>query len=55
LVDSLIVAVGHEAYADMSPGVIRSMMRGDGSVLADVKGLYCPRALASAGIVAWRL
>ena len=55
LVDSLIVAVGHEAYADLSPGVIRSMMSGDGSVLADVKGLYCPRALASAGIVAWRL
>ena len=54
-VDSLIVAVGHEAYADLDAATLRQLLRGSSPVLSDVKGLYCQQTLATAGILSWRL
>lgn len=55
LVDSLIVAVGHDAYAGLEPKALRRLFKSDRPVLGDVKGLYCQHALQSEGILAWRL
>jgi UDP-N-acetyl-D-glucosamine/UDP-N-acetyl-D-galactosamine dehydrogenase len=59
LVDALIVAVGHDAYANLTPEILRSMFsskyESKALVLADVKGLYCPEAMTKQGISVWRL
>jgi UDP-N-acetyl-D-galactosamine dehydrogenase len=54
-VDSLIVAVGHDVYAERDAQALRALLRGDKPVLADVKSLYNRDALTDAGITAWRL
>ena len=54
-VDALIVAVGHDLYAERDAQTLRTVLRGEKPVLADVKSLYDRHALAEAGITVWRL
>ncbi|PKO62231.1 MAG: Vi polysaccharide biosynthesis protein VipA/TviB [Betaproteobacteria bacterium HGW-Betaproteobacteria-18] len=53
--DSLVVAVGHHEYRDLSPAHLRQLCRGDKPVLADVKSLYNRHDLANAGFTVFRL
>ena len=54
-VDALVVAVAHSEYRDLSPAVLRSMVRGSQPVLADVKSIYDRAQLEAAGFTVWRL
>ncbi len=54
-VDSLIVAVGHDEYRDLSPEVLRGFCRGPNPVLADVKSLYDRDTLSALGFSVFRL
>jgi UDP-N-acetyl-D-glucosamine/UDP-N-acetyl-D-galactosamine dehydrogenase len=54
-VDALVVAVGHDVYAKLDAPTLRTLLRGEKPVLADVKSLYDRRALAESGISVWRL
>jgi UDP-N-acetyl-D-galactosamine dehydrogenase len=54
-VDSLVVAVGHHEYREMSAAQLRHFCRGDKPVLADVKCLYNRHAAAEAGFTVFRL
>ncbi len=54
-VDSLVVAVAHHEYRDLSPSDLRQYCRGDSPVLADVKSLYNRHDLTSAGFTVFRL
>jgi UDP-N-acetyl-D-glucosamine/UDP-N-acetyl-D-galactosamine dehydrogenase len=54
-VDALVVAVGHDVYAERDAQALRTLLRGDKPVLADVKSLYDRHALAEKGITVWRL
>jgi UDP-N-acetyl-D-glucosamine/UDP-N-acetyl-D-galactosamine dehydrogenase len=54
-VDALVVAVGHDVYAERDAQALRTLLRGDKPVLADVKSLYDRHALAATGITVWRL
>jgi UDP-N-acetyl-D-galactosamine dehydrogenase len=54
-VDALVVAVAHDVYAERDAQAIRTLLRGEKPVLADVKSLYDRNALIAAGITAWRL
>lgn len=54
-VDSLVVAVGHHEYRDLSPTDLRGYCRSDKPVLADVKCLYNRHEAAEAGFTVFRL
>ena len=54
-VDALVVAVGHEQYASLSPEALRALCRGDKPVLADVKALYNRNDASDAGFTVFRL
>jgi UDP-N-acetyl-D-galactosamine dehydrogenase len=54
-VDSLVVAVGHHEYRDLSPTDLRGYCRSDKPVLADVKCLYNRHEAAKAGFTVFRL
>ena len=54
-VDSLVVAVGHHEYRDLSPTDLRGFCRSDKPVLADVKCLYNRHEAAEAGFTVFRL
>lgn len=54
-VDSLVVAVAHHEYRDLSPADLRQYCRGDKPVLADVKCLYNRHEAADAGFTVFRL
>jgi UDP-N-acetyl-D-galactosamine dehydrogenase len=54
-VDSLVVAVGHNEYRDLSPTNLRGYCRSDKPVLADVKCLYNRHEAAEAGFTVFRL
>lgn len=54
-VDALVVAVGHEQYASLSPEALRALCRGDKPVLADVKALYNRNDASNAGFTVFRL
>jgi len=54
-VDSLVVAVPHDQYRDLSPRALRALCRGDKPVLADVKALYNRHELRDAGFTVFRL
>lgn len=54
-VDSLVVAVGHHEYRDLSSTELRQFCRGDKPVLADVKCLYNRHEAAKAGFTVFRL
>lgn len=54
-VDSLIVAVGHHEYRDLTAEQLRSFVRTDKPVLADIKSLYNREELAEQGFTVFRL
>ena len=54
-VDSLIVAVGHNEFRDLSPEALISFCRGPAPILADVKSLYERDALGEQGFSVFRL
>ena len=54
-VDSLIVAVGHKQFRDLSAKQIKNLCRERSAVVADVKSLYDKDDLASLGLSVFRL
>lgn len=54
-VDSLVVAVGHHEFRELSAQQLRSFVRTEKPVLADVKSLYERDAVAAAGFTVFRL
>ncbi|MDO8413123.1 MAG: nucleotide sugar dehydrogenase [Gallionellaceae bacterium] len=54
-VDSLVVAVGHHKYRDLSPSQLRTLCKGEKPVLADIKCLYNRQDAASVGFTVFRL
>lgn len=54
-VDSLIVAVGHKEFRDLSPKELRGYCRGPNPIIADVKSLYDRNKLDSEGFTVFRL
>ena len=54
-IDSLIVAVGHNEFRDLSPEALRGFCKGSTPVIADVKSLYDRRALGAQGFSVFRL
>ena len=54
-VDSLVVAVGHNEYRNLTPADLRLLCRGDKPVLADVKSLYNRHEATAAGFTVFRL
>ncbi len=53
-VDSLVVAVGHHEYRDMTPTQLRAMCKTDKPVLADIKSLFNRHDAAAAGFSVFR-
>lgn len=53
-VDSLVVAVGHHEYRDMTPAQLRALCKTDKPVLADIKSLYNRHDAAAAGFTVFR-
>lgn len=54
-VDSLVVAVGHHEFRELTAQQLRSYVRTEKPVLADVKSLYERDAAAAAGFTVFRL
>lgn len=54
-VDSLVVAVGHNEYRNLTPTNLRLLCRGNRPVLADVKSIYNRHDAAHAGFTVFRL
>lgn len=54
-VDSVVVAVGHNEYRNLTPADLRLLCQGDMPVLADVKSLYNRHDAAKAGFTVFRL
>jgi UDP-N-acetyl-D-galactosamine dehydrogenase len=54
-VDALVVAVAHKEFRALTESTLRSLVRGDKPVLADLKGLYDRYALAKVGFSVFRL
>ncbi|PAU86535.1 Vi polysaccharide biosynthesis protein VipA/TviB [Pseudomonas sp. WN033] len=54
-VDSLVVAVGHQEFRDLTPEQLRSYVRTEKPVLADVKSLFDRNAAAATGFTVFRL
>ena len=54
-VDSIIVAVGHNEFRHLSPQELRSYVRGEKPVLADVKSLFNRSEMTQQGFTVFRL
>ncbi|WP_148717354.1 nucleotide sugar dehydrogenase [Chitinolyticbacter meiyuanensis] len=54
-VDSLVVAVGHNEYRELTPDALFQWCNGQEPVLADVKALYDRHKAAKAGFTVFRL
>ena len=54
-VDALVVAVSHDAYAELGPEQLRQYVRGTRPVIADIKSLHSPTALQALGFTVFRL
>ena len=54
-VDSLIVAVSHDEFRNLSPEILRSFCKGPQPILADVKSIYERAALIDLGFSVFRL
>lgn len=54
-VDSLVVAVGHNEYRNLTPTDLRLLCRGSMPVLADIKSLYNRHDATQAGFTVFRL
>ncbi|EOQ61362.1 hypothetical protein F935_03025 [Acinetobacter calcoaceticus ANC 3811] len=55
LVDSVIVAVGHNEFRSLSASELHSYMKGEKPVLADVKSLFDRTEMSDAGFTVFRL
>ena len=54
-VDSLIVAVGHHEYRDLTPAALAALVKpGTPGVVADLKSLYNRHQLAATGLTVFR-
>ena len=53
--DALVVAVAHREYRTMTAAELRQLVKGDSPVIADVKSLFDPAALAATGASVFRL
>lgn len=53
-VDSLVVAVGHNEYRDISMPQLRALCRSDKPVLADIKSIYNRHEATAAGFTLFR-
>ncbi|MDC8758890.1 nucleotide sugar dehydrogenase [Janthinobacterium fluminis] len=53
-VDSLVVAVGHHAYRQMTPAQLKALCKPGKPVLADLKSLFDRHALTSEGLTVFR-
>ena len=53
-VDSLVVAVGHKAYRDMTLAELKKMLKSDKPVLADLKALYDRHEASALGLTLFR-
>lgn len=54
-VDSLVVAVGHEEFRTLTPAQLKSYVRCDKPVIADVKSLFDRNELTAEGFTVFRL
>ncbi len=54
-VDSLVVAVMHNEFQDISPGHLKNLCRSEKPVLADLKAIFNRHDLTSAGFTVFRL
>ncbi|MDS7928126.1 Vi polysaccharide biosynthesis UDP-N-acetylglucosamine C-6 dehydrogenase TviB [Acinetobacter sp. V102_4] len=54
-VDSVIIAVGHNEFRSLSASELRSYMKGEKPVLADVKSLFDRTEMSDAGFTVFRL
>jgi UDP-N-acetyl-D-galactosamine dehydrogenase len=54
-VDSLIVAVGHNQFRQMTPANLQPLCKSDKPVLGDIKALYDRHAAEAAGFTVFRL
>lgn len=54
-VDSLVIAVAHNEYRNLTPAALRVLCRSERPVLADVKALYDRHACGDAGFTVFRL
>ncbi|MBI1449732.1 Vi polysaccharide biosynthesis UDP-N-acetylglucosamine C-6 dehydrogenase TviB [Acinetobacter sp. AC1-2] len=54
-VDSVIIAVGHNEFRSLSASELRSYMKGEKPVLADVKSLFDRTEMSAAGFTVFRL
>ncbi len=52
--DSLVVAVGHKAYRDMTLAELKKMLKSDKPVLADLKALYDRHEASALGLTLFR-
>lgn len=53
-VDSLVVAVGHKAYRDVTLSELKKMLKSDKPVLADLKALYDRHEASALGLTLFR-
>lgn len=54
-VDSLVVAVGHNEFRELTPEKLRQLVKGDKPILADVKSLYDREETTKQGFTVFRL
>ena len=54
-VDALVIAVGHNEFRSLSAVELKSYVRSNKPVLADVKGLFDRTTLAEQGFTVFRL
>ena len=54
-VDSLVVAVGHKQFRDLTPQLLRLLCKSSRPVLGDIKSLYSLRDSSNAGFTVFRL
>jgi UDP-N-acetyl-D-galactosamine dehydrogenase len=54
-VDALVVAVGHNEFRNLSAAELKTYVRSDKPVLADVKGLFNRTIIAEHGFTVFRL
>jgi UDP-N-acetyl-D-galactosamine dehydrogenase len=54
LVDSLVVAVGHKEYRDISPKLLKKMLKHKNAILADLKAIYDKDEAKENGFILFR-
>jgi UDP-N-acetyl-D-galactosamine dehydrogenase len=54
-VDSLVIAVGHSEFRNLTPRQLKNLCRADKPVLGDIKALFDRHVSADAGLTVFRL